>query len=73
MKPAAFDYFAPESLDEAVALLGRHGERAKVLAVAIRELDDLELHEELVQRALPAHQRERPRDSAGEEARPEGG
>lgn len=32
MKPAAFDYFAPESLDEAVALLGRHGQRAKVLA-----------------------------------------
>ena len=32
MKPAAFDYFAPESLDEALALLGRHSARAKVLA-----------------------------------------
>ncbi len=32
MKPAAFDYFAPESLDEAVALLGRHSARAKLLA-----------------------------------------
>lgn len=32
MKPAAFDYFAPESLDEALALLGKHSARAKLLA-----------------------------------------
>ena len=32
MKPAPFDYAAPESLDEAVALLAQHGEEAKVLA-----------------------------------------
>lgn len=32
MKPAAFDYFAPESLDEALALLAKHSERAKLLA-----------------------------------------
>lgn len=32
MKPAAFDYFAPETLDEALALLGKHGAAAKLLA-----------------------------------------
>ena len=32
MKPAAFDYEAPETVEEAVALLGAHGDRAKVLA-----------------------------------------
>lgn len=32
MKPAVFDYFAPDSLDEAIALLAQFGERAKVLA-----------------------------------------
>ncbi|HVC54239.1 MAG TPA: xanthine dehydrogenase family protein subunit M [Stellaceae bacterium] len=32
MKPAAFDYFCPESLGEAVALLGGHGDEAKLLA-----------------------------------------
>src|SRR4051812_37051230 len=32
MKPAAFDYFAPASLDEVVALLGKHGQNAKLLA-----------------------------------------
>jgi carbon-monoxide dehydrogenase medium subunit len=32
MKPAAFQYFAPHSLDEAVDLLGRHGEDAKLIA-----------------------------------------
>jgi carbon-monoxide dehydrogenase medium subunit len=32
MIPAAFDYLAPTTLDEAVALLDRHGERAKILA-----------------------------------------
>jgi len=32
MKPPRFDYLAPVSLDEALALLGRHGEEAKVLA-----------------------------------------
>jgi carbon-monoxide dehydrogenase medium subunit len=30
--PGTFDYSAPESLDEAVALLGAHGDEAKVLA-----------------------------------------
>jgi CO/xanthine dehydrogenase FAD-binding subunit len=32
MKPPRFDYLAPGSVDEAVELLARHGERAKVLA-----------------------------------------
>src|SRR3954451_8264832 len=30
--PPRFDYFAPETLDEALSLLERHGEDAKVLA-----------------------------------------
>ncbi len=32
MKPAPFRYFAPRSLDEALALLAEHGDEAKVLA-----------------------------------------
>jgi aerobic carbon-monoxide dehydrogenase medium subunit len=32
MKPAAFEYFAPRSLDEALELLAEHGEEGKVLA-----------------------------------------
>lgn len=32
MKPASFEYFAPRSLDEAVALLAEHGGEARVLA-----------------------------------------
>lgn len=32
MFPANFDYFAPSTLDEALGLLARHGEDAKVLA-----------------------------------------
>jgi carbon-monoxide dehydrogenase medium subunit len=32
MKPAAFQYFAPRSLDEALALLAEHGDGAKALA-----------------------------------------
>ena len=32
MKPAAFDYVRPDSLDEAVSILGRHGGEAKILA-----------------------------------------
>ncbi|HEX9821570.1 MAG TPA: xanthine dehydrogenase family protein subunit M [Methylomirabilota bacterium] len=32
MKPPRFDYLAPRSLDEALDLLARHGEQAKVLA-----------------------------------------
>ncbi len=32
MIPAAFEYFQPRTLDEAVSLLSRHGEDAKVLA-----------------------------------------
>jgi aerobic carbon-monoxide dehydrogenase medium subunit len=32
MKPAAFDYHAPRSVDEAVELLAAHGDDAKVLA-----------------------------------------
>ena len=32
MKPAPFEYVAPRSLDEAVALLAQHGDEAKVLA-----------------------------------------
>src|SRR5438132_297781 len=32
MYPNQFDYFRPDSLDEAVALLARHGEDARPLA-----------------------------------------
>lgn len=32
MIPASFDYHAPTTLDEAIALLGRHGDTAKILA-----------------------------------------
>jgi CO/xanthine dehydrogenase FAD-binding subunit len=32
MKPPRFDYLAPPSLDEALGILDRHGEQAKVLA-----------------------------------------
>ncbi len=32
MKPAAFEYFAPRSLEEATALLAEHGEDGRVLA-----------------------------------------
>ncbi len=32
MKPAAFSYLRPSSLDEAIALLGEHGAEAKLLA-----------------------------------------
>jgi carbon-monoxide dehydrogenase medium subunit len=32
MIPAAFDYLAPATLDEALALLDRHGDKAKILA-----------------------------------------
>jgi aerobic carbon-monoxide dehydrogenase medium subunit len=32
MKPRQFEYFAPKSLDEAVSLLARHAERARLLA-----------------------------------------
>lgn len=32
MKPAPFEYFAPETVDEAVALLAEHGDEAKPLA-----------------------------------------
>ncbi len=32
MKPSAFDYYAPETLDEALALLAEHGDEAKPLA-----------------------------------------
>jgi len=32
MKPARFDYYTPRSLSEAIELLGRHGDEAKLLA-----------------------------------------
>ena len=32
MKPAAFDYLAPDSLEEALAILAEHGDDAKILA-----------------------------------------
>jgi CO/xanthine dehydrogenase FAD-binding subunit len=32
VKPASFDYFAPKSLDEALAFLAEHGDDARVLA-----------------------------------------
>ena len=32
MKPAAFDYFAPSTVEGAVDLLQQHGDKAKILA-----------------------------------------
>ena len=32
MKPPRFDYLAPSSIEEALAILRQHGEQAKVLA-----------------------------------------
>ncbi|OGQ79268.1 MAG: hypothetical protein A3F90_02590 [Deltaproteobacteria bacterium RIFCSPLOWO2_12_FULL_60_19] len=32
MKPAPFDYYAPSTLEEVLALLGQHGDEAKLLA-----------------------------------------
>jgi CO/xanthine dehydrogenase FAD-binding subunit len=32
MKPPRFDYVVPQSVDEALAVLSQHGDRAKVLA-----------------------------------------
>ena len=32
MKPSAFEYLAPETVEEAIDLLGRYGEEAKILA-----------------------------------------
>jgi carbon-monoxide dehydrogenase medium subunit len=32
MKPAPFEYFAPETVEETVSLLGEHGDEAKILA-----------------------------------------
>lgn len=32
MHPAAFDYYAPDTLEQAVELIGEHGDEAKVLA-----------------------------------------
>ena len=32
MKPPRFEYHAPRAVDEALALLARQGDRAKVLA-----------------------------------------
>lgn len=32
MKPATFDYHAPTTIDEALALLDEHGDEARVLA-----------------------------------------
>lgn len=32
MKPAAFEYFAPKTVDETLALLAQHGDEAKLLA-----------------------------------------
>lgn len=43
MIPAAFDYHRPTSLDEAVALLRRHGEGAKVLSGGMSLLPTLKL------------------------------
>ena len=43
MIPAAFDYHRPGSLEEAVALLARHGDEAKVLAGGMSLLPVLKL------------------------------
>ncbi|MCB1033683.1 MAG: FAD binding domain-containing protein, partial [Acidobacteria bacterium] len=32
MIPGAFDYYTPASVEEAIALLGQHGDNAKILA-----------------------------------------
>jgi aerobic carbon-monoxide dehydrogenase medium subunit len=43
MIPAAFDYHRPDSLDEAVGLLARHGDQAKVLSGGMSLLPLLKL------------------------------
>lgn len=43
MIPAAFDYHRPASLDEAIGLLARHGEQAKVLSGGMSLLPTLKL------------------------------
>src|SRR5215470_17712577 len=43
MIPAAFDYHRPNSLDEAVGLLARHGDAAKVLSGGMSLLPVLKL------------------------------
>ena len=43
MKPSRFDYFAPSTIDEAVDLLARHGEDAKVLAGGQSTLPSMKL------------------------------
>jgi len=43
MIPAAFDYHRPRSLDEAVALLQRHGDQAKVLSGGMSLLPSMKL------------------------------
>jgi carbon-monoxide dehydrogenase medium subunit len=43
MIPAAFDYHRPGSLDEAIGLLARHGEQAKVLSGGMSLLPTLKL------------------------------
>jgi carbon-monoxide dehydrogenase medium subunit len=43
MIPAAFDYHRPGSLDEAIGLLSRHGEQAKILSGGMSLLPTLKL------------------------------
>jgi carbon-monoxide dehydrogenase medium subunit len=43
MIPAAFDYHSPASIDEAIGLLARHGEQAKVLSGGMSLLPTLKL------------------------------
>ena len=43
MIPAAFDYHRPGTLDEAVGLLSRHGDQAKVLSGGMSLLPMLKL------------------------------
>ena len=43
MIPAAFDYHRPETLDEALKLLKKHGDEAKVLSGGMSLLPMLKL------------------------------
>lgn len=43
MIPAAFDYYSPASLDEAIGLLTRHGDQAKLLSGGMSLLPTLKL------------------------------
>ena len=58
MKPRRFDYIRPDSVEEAVAVLAEHGDRANVLAggqslMAMLNLRIAELESQIHQHAQP--------------------